>query len=238
MKKTPLISLVLAAALLLSGCHSSRKTTRGDLYDKADIEVAKPVKTKPGKADKKDKSSLADKIEAEALAWLGTPYRYGGQDRNGTDCSGMVMCIYDKVADTALPRNSAEQQRFCTPIDRNELSKGDLVFFCTGRQKDRVSHVGIYLADGRFVHASTSKGVVVSTLDQDYYIRTFHSAGRVLEILAEAKEEENKPKEIPAPEQEIALPDTGSVREAFVPEPQPEADADSIRASVIRAMSF
>lgn len=120
------------------------------------------------------------KLYKELRKWLGTPYAHARQDcGEGTDCSGMVMVVYQEVYDIKLNRNSAKiLENNCRPIDFDDLREGDLVFFCTSGD-GRVSHVGIYLKDNKFVHASTSRGVVVDDLRQNYYATHFHSAGRV-----------------------------------------------------------
>lgn len=116
----------------------------------------------------------------EAKKWIGTKYRYGGHSRSGTDCSGMVMEVYKKVCGVKLPRSSREQRDFCKSIKRGDLRCGDLVFFSTGKSKSSVSHVGMYIGDGEIIHASSSRGVMVSSLDERYFQRTYHSSGRVL----------------------------------------------------------
>ncbi|MDE6291970.1 MAG: C40 family peptidase, partial [Muribaculaceae bacterium] len=95
------------------------------------------------------------------------------------DCSGMVMCVYEKVTGIKLPRNSAQQQDFCRKLKEKDVRIGDLCFFATGKDPDKTSHVGIMIDESNFIHASTSKGVVVSDITQPYYIRTFKGFGRV-----------------------------------------------------------
>ena len=87
--------------------------------------------------------------------------------------------VYEKVYGIKLNRNSAKMlEQNCQPIDLDALQEGDLVFFCTSSD-DRVSHVGIYLQDNKFVHASSSRGVIVDDLRQNYYATHFHTAARV-----------------------------------------------------------
>ncbi|RYD55026.1 MAG: glycoside hydrolase [Sphingobacteriales bacterium] len=110
--------------------------------------------------------------------WYGVPYRLGGSDKNGTDCSGFVQRLYEQVFGTNLLRTSVEQFNNCRMVwDKKDLHEGDLVFFRTHGK--RISHVGIYLANNFFVHASTSKGVVISSLDEDYWNRSYAGAGQV-----------------------------------------------------------
>ena len=110
------------------------------------------------------------------LDWRGTPYCYGGSTKKCTDCSGFTSNAYRKVYDKSIPRVSREIYGNSMPIDKRSLYEGDLVFFATGGGK-RITHVGIYLWDGYFAHASSSKGVMVSNLRQGYYRKTFVSGG-------------------------------------------------------------
>lgn len=116
----------------------------------------------------------------ELKRWLGTPYAYAQHTcGEGTDCSGMVMEVYLKVYGIKLHRNSAKMlEQNCQPIDLDDLREGDLVFFITSSD-GHVSHVGIYLKEDKFVHASSSRGVVVDDLRQNYFATHFHTAARV-----------------------------------------------------------
>lgn len=120
------------------------------------------------------------KLYKELKRWLGTPYAYAEHTcGEGTDCSGMVMEVYQEVYGIKLHRNSAKMLEVnCRIIDLDDLREGDLVFFVTSSD-GHVSHVGIYLKDNKFVHASSSRGVTVDDLRQNYYATHFHSAARV-----------------------------------------------------------
>lgn len=119
-------------------------------------------------------------LYGEVSKWLGTPYKFGGTSLKGVDCSGMVMQIYKTVYSIPLERNSAMMcEKNCKRISKNSLSEGDLVFFSTSKTKSKINHVGIYLKDGYFVHASSSKGVIISSLSESYYTRNFITAGKV-----------------------------------------------------------
>ena len=112
--------------------------------------------------------------------WLGTPYRNGQSSIRGTDCSGFVMNVYRSVYGKTLARNSADMlRRNCRSISRQSLREGNLVFFATGRNARQVTHVGIYLKDGKFAHASTSQGVIISNLNEPYYRQRWISGGIV-----------------------------------------------------------
>lgn len=108
--------------------------------------------------------------------WYGTRYKYGGSDRGGVDCSGFVQAFMSSIYGIALPRTSVEQYHEVKHVKRGQLREGDLVFFHTIRRS--VSHVGVYLRNNKFVHASTSNGVTISDLDEEYYSRRFVAGGR------------------------------------------------------------
>lgn len=110
--------------------------------------------------------------------WLGVPYLYGGKSKEGTDCSGLVLSVFNEVYKIKMYRSSADQLKNVKEIPRDELKAGDLVFFKI--YNGQVSHVGIYLGDNKFIHASTKKGVVINSLNDDYYKKYFYTAGRVL----------------------------------------------------------
>ena len=113
--------------------------------------------------------------------WWQTHYRYGGTTRAGIDCSAFSGLLLSTVYAIKLPRTAREQYRACLKIDKENMQEGDMVFFNT---RGGVSHVGVYLGDGYFVHASVSNGVTISSLDDDYYRRKFIGGGRPLTEMA------------------------------------------------------
>lgn len=116
----------------------------------------------------------------ETAAWLGTPYRTGGSTKSGTDCSGFVHSIIRDAYGKQITRNTRDQlQKDVTRIKKHSLREGDLVFFTSQASKGSVTHVGIYLKDHCFAHASTSKGVIISSLREDYWSQNFLTAGRI-----------------------------------------------------------
>ncbi|MGZ3852789.1 MAG: C40 family peptidase [Flavisolibacter sp.] len=107
--------------------------------------------------------------------WMGTRYRLGGSTKDGIDCSAFTQILFNSLYGISLPRTAREQFDFSQRISRAELKQGDLVFFNT---IGGVSHVGMYLQNNKFVHASTG-GVTISDLYDDYWIRKFVGVGRV-----------------------------------------------------------
>lgn len=176
----PIILVCLAGALLLGGCKSKSRAVleTPDTYP-LPIETGIPEKPKKEGRGERVHPEVADAIIREARRWIGTKYKYGGCTRKGTDCSGLIWTIYQDVVGIKLPRNSVKQFEYCTPLKREQLSPGDLVFFNTAGNGTRVGHVGIYIGDNSFIHASSSKGVRISTFDEPYYARTYNRGGRV-----------------------------------------------------------
>ncbi|MFN2457393.1 MAG: C40 family peptidase [Chitinophagaceae bacterium] len=107
--------------------------------------------------------------------WLGTRYIYGGTNKAGIDCSAFAQALYAGLFGFMLPRTAREQHKVTRKVSRTEIQEGDLVFFNTRRG---VSHVGIYLQNNKFVHAASSRGVMISDLDNDYWANRFISVGR------------------------------------------------------------
>lgn len=126
------------------------------------------------------KATVASKIVEDACNWIGVPYKYGGNNRQeGVDCSGLVVQVFLNSG-VKLPRNSAAQYEFCNKIDSKDVKTGDLVFFATGEEGEKISHVGIVIDKDHFIHSSSRKGVCVSNLNSQYYQKTFKGFGRVI----------------------------------------------------------
>lgn len=129
--------------------------------------------TRTGLDNKKNVEAGLMKAYAE---WKGTPYRLGGMSKKGIDCSAFAKTVYSNEFSVSLPRTTGEQKREGRKIKKSELQIGDLVFFKTGR---RTLHVGIYMGSKRFLHASTTNGVMISGINEDYWVRNYIEARRV-----------------------------------------------------------
>ena len=121
------------------------------------------------------------RLYIEAASWLHVSYADASCSRTGVDCSCLVCNIYKTVYDKIIERNTtAILKNNCRRIHRHQLKEGDLVFFCTSnKSKTYVNHVGIYLKHNKFIHASVSKGVIVSDLEEIYYKKSWVCGGRV-----------------------------------------------------------
>ena len=156
-------------AVLLASCGTSAPSYNYKELARASIRLNIDI-------DMKDNHRLY----VESAKWLGVPYRGGGNNKRGIDCSGLTSHLYKKVYRKKLERNSDDQRtKNCRKVSKSKLREGDLVFFHNGRKKRTASHVGIYLKDNKFIHASTSRGVIVSSLNEEYYRKHRLSGGRV-----------------------------------------------------------
>ncbi len=120
------------------------------------------------------------RLIALARAQLGTPYRYGGMDEGGFDCSGFVCYVYQNALQKKLPHSARLQSRYIRIYDLSKLEPGDLVFFDTA-SKGHINHVGIYLGNGKFIHASSGRvySVTISDLTKGFYQKAFRFGGKV-----------------------------------------------------------
>jgi len=153
------LGLFLLILVLLSNCSSSRKS--------------------------KVRERQAGEVIKTARTFTGTPYKWGGTTRSGMDCSGLTTNAF-KAIDISLPRTADAQASMGKKVKITELKPGDLVFFATGKKKREITHVGIVTEikgkdNVKFIHASTSLGVVETNLYSDYYYKRLREAKRILD---------------------------------------------------------
>lgn len=167
-----IFSLLLGICLLSSCGSKKRVVLPADFKGPGELSRLYGVKITPN-----DNIYLYN----EGARWLGTPYRSGGTTRQGVDCSGFVGVVYREIYGKRLHRSSADMLKYdCRKVGKGKLQEGDLVFFRTdGSRKKAPNHVGLYLKNGRFIHAGTSRGVIISSLSEPYYARAWITGGRV-----------------------------------------------------------
>lgn len=170
-KAAKLCCLLPLLLCLLASCASKSSLTQRDYRALAKAGIALGVDI-----DYDDDHPLF----LEAAKWMGTPYRNGGNSKRGIDCSGLTHHIYKKAYHKKIPRTTREQYESCrTTVRRpSQLQQGDLVFFHPAGKRKTCNHVGIFLKDGKFIHASSSRGVVVDRLDSKHWAQLWLSGGR------------------------------------------------------------
>ena len=170
--KYPLQQAIFASiftATILSGCGSLPTQHRSS--HKA------PDQHKPVTFSNKQQAELYKRLEQQYRNWKGTPYRLGGLNKTGIDCSGFVHIAFRDALGMNIPRTTEILADSGTSIPKNQLNVGDLVFFKTGFSKH---HVGIYLGNQQFIHASTSRGVMKSSLTNPYWSDHYWKSTRLI----------------------------------------------------------
>ena len=150
--------------------------------DDPEIEISSLLTTEPKEENIDvpgfDYTTIREKMLMEVIKYLNTPYKYGGTTKDGIDCSAFTQILYRDVFNINLERSARLQYTQGSEVTNgNELKVGDLVFFNT-RKRVKPGHVGIYIGDNLFAHASTKKGVTITSLDYDYYSRVYMGARR------------------------------------------------------------
>jgi lipoprotein Spr len=173
---------LIGSVFLLDGCSSSKKAASSK-------PVVSSVNEKKAEREKRLKETYANLLGVSPRdidnmllysfidEWYGVPYKYAGKTKEGIDCSDFVSALFDHVYGTTLAGNCTNLYSQCKPIKEEDLKEGDLVFFKIN-SKD-ISHVGIYLQNHHFVHASVHSGIVISDLNMDYYKKYFYKGGRL-----------------------------------------------------------
>ncbi|MDU8924436.1 NlpC/P60 family protein [Pasteurellaceae bacterium LIM206] len=179
---------VIAAALLLAACSNSPRQSAAVYPSDDEIDDSQltgligTLKTNKPQMDVRSatlSSSHFSPVQDKKLAkvynqWAGTRYRLGGTTAKGIDCSAFMQETFASAFGISLPRSTSEQRYVGKRIQKQELRKGDLVFFRSNR------HVGVYMGNNQFMHASTREGVTISSLDESYWARSYTQSRRVL----------------------------------------------------------
>lgn len=192
--------LFLTLTVVISGCTSkfdgNYQTNEGYLFQSASLQHTieqRDFRFKKYKELTKSKRKSApldirqsyqnDRIDLNLelfdfySEWEGVGYKLGGDSKNGIDCSGFIQKAFKEKFDLTIPRTTTEQSLVGKEIAKEELKSGDLVFFKIGE----INHVGVYLEDGMFIHASTKIGVTISELDNSYFSKSYWKAQRVID---------------------------------------------------------
>ena len=163
--KTFLLALI-SLIILLTGCAGTQDSRRSSEYiqpARKSIDLSSTVKVKR-------------RLYSQFKEWKAVKYKLGGLSKRGIDCSGFVYITYKNRFGIKLPRTTIFQSRVGSRVSKSRLRAGDLVFFKTST---KVRHVGIYLEDGNFMHASTSKGVMISSLHNTYWSKKYWKSVRI-----------------------------------------------------------
>ena len=175
-KITPSCKFVLMVCIVqvFTGCSPSVRYTRNSF---SDSEKSQKMIV-PGNWDYRKNYTVPENRLYDVInSFMGTPYRYGAMSRSGTDCSGFVCLVYNQVNHASLPHSTRKLKKLGKRTSLNSAKPGDLVFF--RGSLGYIDHVGIYLGNGRFAHASTRNGVIFSNLDDKYYSSHFAEIRRI-----------------------------------------------------------
>lgn len=175
MKTKKIILLVLLIFLFLGCSKKEPKVALSNLaYPSASLQKT-IIQNERLEINKNKNSKDFAKFYKE---WKGVRYKFGGNSKNGIDCSAFIQQAYKKTHNIQIPRTTLLQSKRGKRIKKSQLKLGDLVFFKTGRNS---RHVGIYMEDGKFMHASTKKGVTISKLDNVYFNKHYWKSTRILD---------------------------------------------------------
>jgi len=168
----PVFRLALIVMVFLAACSPARKGTAGKEHPGEPDEYKKSARK-----EVRDGKGGDDRLGIVVNEWMGTPYKYGGTSLAGVDCSGFVRAVFFEAFGVDLARSTLELLSIVQPISKSRIERGDLLFFEI--EKGRDYHVGIYLGHQKFVHASSKRGVMISSLEEQYFAQRFYAAGKV-----------------------------------------------------------
>jgi len=169
--------MLLVAVIILFGCTSAARY-RAIKKEREQAGILSAEAEESSKNIKPDHSvGETTDLDKSAEQWIGTPYYYGGNTRQGVDCSGFTSQAMLNVYHKKIPRTAREQYLTGRKVPESRMKKGDLVFF-RGVRGGGIDHVGIFLGNGKFAHASESRGVTISDLSETYYSKRYVGACR------------------------------------------------------------
>ena len=159
--------------LITSGCNLFRRTSSEPETNTSSANYNKYSEAFGYKLNGNENPKLLKSVDS----WLGVPYKYGGCSKHGTDCSCLIQNIYKDVYGIDLPRRVVDIGDRARKINKKKAKSGDLFFFEIS--KNKVSHIGLHISQGYFIHASSSNGVMINHIDENYYRNAFSFAGRI-----------------------------------------------------------
>lgn len=179
--------VIVVAFLLACSIHPDPRFTRSDAPRKENKDKRKQTEKPTTELERENsrqglygQEDLRTRFALEVQRFMGAPYVWGGASPAGTDCSGLIRTVFRRAVGLDLPHSTQKLYEYGYPVTKEELRLGDLVFF-REPHSSKISHVGIYLDQGKFVHASLSAGVTISDLYNSWYSKIYLVAHRVLD---------------------------------------------------------
>ncbi|HWY38769.1 MAG TPA: NlpC/P60 family protein [Bacteroidia bacterium] len=162
---------LLALGIFLASCHAKKETSSVNTAEK--ISSAKYAALIGIPEDNMTNKKLVHFLDT----WYGVPYKYGGADQRGVDCSHLTCKVMQDVYGKKIAGAAGDLEKMCEHVKESKLKEGDLVFFKI--ESKSISHVGVYIANNHFIHASSKKGVMISDLNEAYFKKYYYTAGRL-----------------------------------------------------------
>lgn len=172
------VFIIAFFSLLLTSCGSHKELSKSEEKSSNTTSSSKKITKKYAELLGVEERDIDNaKLYAFIDEWYGTPYKYGGKNKSGIDCSNFSAQLYSTIYHKTLTGSSASIFKQCKSVSRNDLREGDLVFFKI--ENNEISHIGIYLQNNKFVHATTKKGVMINDLNEAYYKKYYFKGGRI-----------------------------------------------------------
>lgn len=184
--KRIIVFIILAIALIQCKSREDWRIKYNAEKNKNNRKITNPKdknnQTVKTKFDLENIDSLIENKQLKELItdWYYTPYKFGGTTKNGVDCSGFTQIVYNKIYNKSLPRTSNDMSKIIKRVYVKDLKEGDLVFF-SFNNSEKINHVGVYLKNNKFVHASTKMGVIISDLTEPWYGNYLTKCGPLIE---------------------------------------------------------
>jgi murein DD-endopeptidase / murein LD-carboxypeptidase len=172
------LTLFFTFAVFTTSCKSNKDISKTENKNSENGHASKKIEKKYASLLNVPEDNISNtRLYSFIDEWYGVPYKYGGKNKNGIDCSNFTSTLYKDIYNRSVSGSSSSIFDQCKVVSRKDLKEGDLVFFKI--EKDGISHIGVYLQNNKFVHATTKKGVMINDLDEAYYKKYFYKAGRL-----------------------------------------------------------